>query len=149
MVIRPLFGAPSWDIGDGVRRVHHQVEDGLIELGRQATDRGQVRVEFSDRVGDILPLVPRNRERALDGMIQVDGLHFGRPRMRKLLHGAHDGSHALDAFARLLNGSRNLPVQIFEIRVVLCLANLLYLLRQQAGCLRRRRQGLIASQHAV
>ena len=78
MVIRPLVVSSHFDIGDSVRGVDHQVEDHLIELDRQATHRGQVRVELRDGIGDVLPLVTRHRKRALNRVIEIDGLHLAR-----------------------------------------------------------------------
>ena len=68
--------------------------------------------------------------------LRSTGLHFRRTRVRELLHGLYDGGHALHAFAGLLDGSRNLVVQICEIRFLGGLARLLHRFRQHAGAFR-------------
>jgi len=75
---------------DGLGSVHDDIQDHLVEIPDQTRHRGQVGVEVRHHLGHVFPLISGDRDRALDGLVQISSLLLIAARMRELLHSAHD-----------------------------------------------------------
>ena len=101
-------------VADGVRGIDDDVEHHLVELGRRAMHRGQVRVEIHLDLRHVFPLVAGDGNGALDRAIEIGRGLLAR-RMRELLHRAHDLGDAIDAFERLVERARNFFLEVVEV----------------------------------
>jgi hypothetical protein len=70
-----LRGGFLVQVGDGVAGIDDDVEDRLVELADKATNGGKL-AEAGLELGDVLPLVACDRERALDRLVEVGGCQF-------------------------------------------------------------------------
>jgi len=70
------------------------VQDDLIEFVTQAGNGWQRGVEVCNSLGNVFPLVARNRERGLDRGPEVDRLLFALAGMGEGLHRTDDASNA-------------------------------------------------------
>ena len=77
------------DIGDGVRGVHQQVEDHLINFAQMARHERQI-AKLRVDLGDVFILIVGDDESASNCLIQVRRLLYSLIGMRKFLHRAHN-----------------------------------------------------------
>ena len=124
---RPVAGI----LGDGLRRVGHEVEHHLLQPVAVAEHLGQGAAQLA-RDRDVLELeiVGGERERAPDHVVEVDEVAFARALARECQQVAHDASRAL----RLLLDDLQVPAVL--------LAELL-LLEQELGEARDGGEGVV------
>ena len=75
---------------DGMRTVHDQIEERLVEFPRQAHDSWQIRGQMGLDRSAILPFVSRNRNCTFERTVQVNLLKLFGAWVREDFHGSHN-----------------------------------------------------------
>lgn len=89
---------------DGMRGVDDQIQKYLIQLAGVAFNQADVGRKIGFDFGNVFVSVSADGQRAVDSIVQIDGLFALRWRhVREGLHGFDDFADALDAFKCILN----------------------------------------------
>ena len=143
--------------GHRFRRVENQVEEGLLQLGRRAHHRRQVRLELLRPLNVlVLQLVPDQQTQLLDQLVQVHRRQLRLGRAGKIQDLLHDPVQLLDLLvddarvlrARVALGELQIQRVVEHLQHRQRIANLMrHLGRQQARARKASRSGATALPH--